>query len=329
MSNPRQCRYCDQSLAGCPAVPGIIVRCESCRKLNIFLTPDESGCLRFVEYEVLQEVGQGANAVVCKARKDSDDKVYAIKIFYNEQHTADAHAQKEFKREIEFSVDVVHENIVGTYGGSEIADNQYLELEFIDGINLAQYLDFYGAMDPMDAFSVATHVALALDYVWSQFLTIHRDVKPQNVMVDKAGFVKVLDFGLVTTHERSAVDTSAVEGTPFYLSPESVTHNAYQDNRSDIYSLGCTVYHLIMNEPPFDFDELLDVVNARVEEPPPDIRKLKSGISDDVAEVLLTMMAREPEDRYVTAYECLQDLKRVINGIKPLLVDPERLKSNA
>jgi serine/threonine protein kinase len=306
---------------------GVVVRCEGCRWLNIFLSPDTDDKLRFGGYEIIQEVGQGANAVVCKATKDDGAKACAVKIFFANS-PVNSHAYKEFTREIEFSVGVIHGNICRTYGGGEIDGNQYLELEFIDGINLAQYLEYYDAMNPMDAFTIATHVAVALDFVWSEFLTIHRDVKPQNVMVDKEGYVKVLDFGLVTAHERSAVDISAVEGTPFYLSPESVTQDAYQDNRSDIYSLGCTLYHLIANEPPFCYDELLDVVDARTKEPAPDVRKVKPDVPGPVASVLLTMMAREPEDRYVTARECLEDLQRVIRNEAPLLIDPSRPKVN-
>ena len=314
-------------MSGSEPPGGIVVRCESCRWLNIFLSPDTDGKLRFGEYEVIQEVGQGANAVVCKATKDNDDKICAVKIFFANS-SVNSHAHREFTREIEFSVGVVHSNICRTYGGGKIEGNQYLELEFIDGINLAQYLEYYDAMDPMDAFTVATHVAVALDFVWSDFLTIHRDVKPQNVMVDKDGYVKVLDFGLVTAHERSAVDISTVEGTPFYLSPESITQDAYQDNRSDIYSLGCTLYHLIANEPPFCYDKLLDVIDARIKEPAPDVRKVRPDVPDPVANVLLTMMAREPEDRYVTARECLEDLQRVIRDEAPLLIDPSRPKVN-
>ena len=327
MNSARKCRKCDEPISGNVPPDGIVVRCESCRWLNIFLSPDTDGKLRFGEYEVIQEVGQGANAVVCKATKSDDDNIRAVKIFFAEL-SVNSHAYSEFTRETEFSVGVVHNNICRTYSGGEIEGNRYLELEFIDGINLAQYLEYYDAMDPMDAFTVATHVAIALDFVWSDFLAIHRDIKPQNVMVDKAGYVKVLDFGLVTAHERSAVDISAVEGTPFYLSPESVTQDAYQDNRSDIYSLGCTLYHLIANEPPFCYDELLDVINARIKEPAPDVRKVKPDIPETVANVLLTMMAREPEDRYVTARECLDDLQRVIRGEAPLLIDPSRPKVN-
>ena len=142
-------------------------------------------------------------------------------------------------------------------------------------------------------------------------------------------YVSYLYSMVVNPPEQIAtVDISAVEGTPFYLSPESVTQDAYQDNRSDIYSLGCTLYHLIANEPPFCYDELLDVVDARTKEPAPDVRKVKPDVPGPVASVLLTMMAREPEDRYVTARECLEDLQRVIRNEAPLLIDPSRPKVN-
>jgi len=195
-------------------------------------------------------------------------------------------------------------------------------------MNTAQYLDYYGPMKPLEAMSAGIYVAYALDFVWANYMVIHRDVKPQNILVDKEGYVKVCDFGLVTAHETAVVDTSAVEGTPYYLSPESVTQDAYQDNRSDIYALGATLFHLIVGAPPFDYDSLPEVVNARLTEDPPDVRDSRPDVDENVAMVIITMMARDPDDRYVTAYECLEDMERAKAGRRPVLVDKSREKVN-
>lgn len=322
-----KCRHCgaraDVKLPG----PGGLFRCAKCRKLNFVLRRDCAGAVRFGEYDLLDEAGQGANAVVCRARRRADDALVAVKLFYSEIEV-DSLSRREFMRENELATQLAHPNIVHTECGGEQDGVFFLELEYVDGINLAQYLEYYGAMEPIEALTVGCHVCSALDYVWSSFLSIHRDIKPQNVMVDNHGKVKICDFGMVTEHEQAVVDINAVEGTPYYLSPECVTDGAYQDNRSDVYSLGATLYHIIAGEPPFNYDSLEDVIYARVREAPPAIKQVMPGVDQGLNDVLQAMMSRDPEDRYVTAAECLQDMERVKAGIPPVLVDPSRPKVN-
>lgn len=322
------CRHCNIAIDIDPEKLGGLFRCPACLKLNSQIsTSTSSGTVKFGDYELLQEIGQGANAIVFKGLKRKTGEIFAIKLFHTESNV-DSLSKREFLREISFCIELEHTNIVRTYHGEEVDDILFLELEYIDGINLAQYLEYYGPMEQFEALSVGTHVAYALDFVWSNYLSIHRDIKPQNVMLNSQGDVKVCDFGMVTAHENAAVDISAVEGTPYYLSPECVTDGAYQDNRSDIYSLGATLFHVITDVPPFDYDSLMDVINARIKEDPPDIRKYLSSANSSLADVIRTMMAKDPDDRYVTAYECLEDMQRIKDGQKPVLVDKFREKTN-
>jgi serine/threonine protein kinase len=321
------CRHCSCDIDLPVEQLGRIFTCPSCDKLNILLKSDGRDSIIFGDYDIIQEVGEGANAIVFKALKRQSDEIVALKLFHSDG-IADSHAKKEFFRESEFATELDHRDIVQTRLGQELNGILFLELEFIDGINLAEYLENYGSMDQYEALTVGTHVCYALDFVWSNYLCIHRDIKPQNVMLDGDGNVKVLDFGMVTAHENAAVDISAVEGTPYYLSPECITEGAYQDNRSDIYSLGATLYHLMTDIPPFDYDSLMEVINARLKEDPPDIRDVLPDADPNVAEVIRTMMARNPDDRYVTAFECLEDMQRVKNREKPNLVDTSRSHTN-
>ena len=322
------CRHCSITIENSSEISGGLFRCPSCSKLNIDLEPGGGGnSITFGDFELLQEVGQGANALVCKALKRKSGEIVALKLFHSESGV-ESLSKREFMREIEFTMELDHKNIVKTHSGSEVDGILYIELEFINGINLAEYLENYGPMEQYEALTIGTHVAYALDFVWSNFLSIHRDIKPQNVMLNSEGDVRVCDFGMVTAHENAAVDISAVEGTPYYLSPECVIDGGYQDNRSDIYSLGATLYHLIADAPPFDYDSLMEVINARMKEDAPDVRLVMPEVHDNVATVLQTMMARDPEDRYVTAYECLEDFQRIKDGEKPVLVDRSRPKIN-
>ena len=319
------CFHCDKALSVTFGDGGALFRCDGCQKLNVILT--KRAPLNFADYSLLEMVGLGANAIVYRARKRSTGETVAVKIFYGHRDIS-SHSLREFSRELEFARELDHPNIIATLDGGEHEEVLFLELEFFHGINLIEYLEQQGQMPQFEALHVGIKVAEALDYVWSNHLSIHRDIKPQNVMVSTSGDVKVCDFGMITNHEAAGVDVSAVEGTPYYLSPECITDGAYADNRSDIYSLGATLYHTIADRPPFDLDSLLDVINARLENEAPDIRQDAPNIDARIASILQTMMARDPNQRYVTAYECAEDMRRVVNQGNPLLTNPERDRTN-
>lgn len=310
------CFHCGEALPIQLDDGGALHRCAACQKLNIMLT--ERVPLNFGDYSLLEIVGLGANAIVCRACKRSTGETVALKIFYGHRDIG-SHSGREFERELEFSRQLVHPNIIATNDGGEYDETLFLELEFFHGINLIEYLEQQGAMPQFTALNVGIKVAAALDYVWSDHLSIHRDIKPQNIMVNNVGDVKVCDFGMITNHEAAAVDVSAVEGTPYYLSPECITDGAYADNRSDIYSLGASLYHAMAAKPPFDLDSLLKVINARLENDAPDILSDVPDIDLRISKILQTMMARDPNLRYVTAWECAEDMQRVCNQQDPLL----------
>ena len=323
----RNCQYCNSPIEVSLAPTGGVFRCASCMRLNLLLPQGPDGALQVGHFTVFEEAGQGANAVVCRAKNKLTGEEYALKLFLSDEH-AEEHATREFLRESAIAKEIEHKNITRVHECGEIERIPYLLLEYIDGINMAQYMEYYGKMDPFDALSMGAYVCSALDHVWSNFLMIHRDIKPQNIMLTKDGQVKVCDFGMVTEHEMALVDLNAVEGTPYYLAPESITEDAYQDNRADIYSLGATLYHLISGVPPFDYPTVMEVVDARLKEDPPDLRQVCPEAGEGVAAILRTMLARRPDDRYDTAAECQDDMQRVRKRGKPKLVDPNRSREN-
>lgn len=322
-----RCNYCDYTW---PALlPGAcVIKCPACRKITLLLEANAEGVIPFGDCDLLGEVGQGANAAVCRARRQQTGEIVAVKLFLS-VNQSDEHALREFKRESEIAARIIHPHIVRLFEGGEVDGVPYLVIEFVDGLNTAQWLLRRGPLPVNDVFAIGEDVCAALDYVWSNYLMIHRDIKPQNIMLaGKDRQVKVCDFGMVLPHEQASVDLNAVEGTPYYISPECIQEGAYQDNRSDIYSLGATLYHLIAGQPPFDYASLMDVVQARIKEPAPDIRAVVPGVSAAAADVLRTMMSRDTDDRYVTAAECCEDLRRVRQGKMPQLVDRLRPRVN-
>jgi serine/threonine protein kinase len=157
---------------------------------------------------------------------------------------------------------------------------------------------------------------------------IHRDVKPQNIMITTEGNIKLCDFGLVSSHEKAFSDDNSILGTPYYVSPEMVDGSSYQDNRSDIYSLGTTIFHMLSGSPPFNYGGLLEVLNARVKQPPPILAEEDKSIPEDLSNIILTMMATDQEHRYATASEAAEDILIVKDGGSPKLVDSTRERIN-
>ena len=203
---------------------------------------------------------------------DERGDIYALKLFASNAHI-EQHSSKEFKRESESATFVSHQNIIRIFEAGVEESIPYVLMEFIDGINLSERLDQIGPLREEVAIAVGIDVCKALDFVWNEEMKIHRDIKPQNIMISKAGDVKVCDFGMVVDHDASMVDLDNVEGTPYYLSPECISEGAYLDNRSDIYSLGASLYHVVSGFPPFDYGSVMKVIQARTKEDPPDVRK--------------------------------------------------------
>jgi serine/threonine protein kinase len=321
------CEHCGRLYDSKLTRSGGLERCPKCEKLNIFIPSSDVHYIIFGDYLIQEKIGTGGNAIVVKAKHLATNDIVALKLFFSKK-TSDDHSTAEFMSEIEMATQLVHDNIVRIYSGGEIDNILYIVMEFVDGINLSEYLDSYGAMPTSDAMSVAIHICYALDHVWSSFLMIHRDVKPQNIMITTEGNIKLCDFGLVSCHEKAFSEDNSILGTPYYVSPEMVDGSSYLDNRSDIYSLGTTLFHMLYGSPPFNYGGLLEVLNARVKQPPPRLIDLKPSISQELSDIIITMMASDQEERYATATEAAEDILLVKDGGSPKLVDTSRERIN-
>ena len=318
-----KCPICHSAEGAVESDEQLVYRCPECLHLFYIHSEKEQGSDFFLHFDLLEEIGQGSNAIVYKVWNSKDKRFSALKLFLCPDY---ADGESNFNKEFEFAASLIHENIIRVFSGGRGGRVEYLETEFFDGMDLNNYLEQYKKMPVEDAIAVGCEVCKALDYVWSNHLAIHRDIKPHNILLNNEGVIKICDFGMVNEHGEW-FDDMKIEGTPFYLSPESISGD-YQDNRSDIYALGVTLFHLIAGEPPFDDPSLKKTIYSRLESSVPDIRTFDYSISQDVAFVLQTMMATDPDNRYVTAQECYDDLVRILNGEPPHYVDSSRLKIN-
>jgi serine/threonine-protein kinase len=238
-----------------------------------------------------------------------------------------------FRREAQNAAALNHPAIVAVYdtGEAETANGPlpYIVMEYVDGITLRDIVHTEGPMEPRRAIEVIADACQALNFS-HQHGTIHRDVKPANIMISKSGAVKVMDFGIakaLADAGQSVTQTAAVIGTAQYLSPEQARGEKV-DARSDVYSLGCVLYELLTGEPPFVGDSPVAVAYQHVREDPIPPSQRHAGISPELDAVVLKALTKNPDNRYQTAAEMRADLIRVHSGEAPeapkVFTDAER-----
>jgi serine/threonine protein kinase len=262
------------------------------------------------DYQLLKQLGQGGMGVVYKARHTRLDSVVAVKVLPHDRW-GDAQALARFRREMQALGRLKHPNIVQALDAREENGVHWLVMEYIEGIDLARLLGRSGPLPVADACEVIRQAALGLQYAHEQQGLVHRDIKPSNLMVTAAGGVKVLDLGLAQLHADSLVEVpltvaGQVMGTLDYMAPEQVVDSHAVDIRTDIYSLGCTLFHLLAGAPPFagpEYDSAGKKRRAHLEEPVPPIADRRPDVPPEVAAVLARMVAKRREDRFATPAE--------------------------
>jgi eukaryotic-like serine/threonine-protein kinase len=264
---------------------------------------------RIPGYKLIEKLGRGSMGTVYKARQLGLDRVVAIKVL--SKHLAEnAGFVRRFLKEARVVGRLNHPNIVQGFDAGEAGGVYYFAMEFCDGPTVLTLLKRGGAMDEKRALKLVTQVAHALDHAHDQGL-VHRDVKPDNIMIVEGGVAKLCDLGLakdVSIESGSSADGSTV-GTPNYISPEQARGDAVVDIRSDIYSLGATFYHLLVGSPPFDGPNPAVIMVKHLNEPPTPPKKRRPEISPALERVVLRMLAKAPRDRYQTPAALLADLE--------------------
>lgn len=282
------------------------------------MAPEAAGQeTRFGKYRIQNRIGIGGVGSVYKAVDVDLDRVVALKLLA--KRFADRpEVITRFRSEARNAAKLKHENIVGVYEFGEVSGTHYLAMEFVDGVDLHEYVRKKRQLTPVEGLKFVTQAARALDHAHQQGL-IHRDVKPPNFLVTKhedKPLLKLTDFGLArVAHERefSVTGDGLTVGTVDYISPEQARNSRLSDIRSDLYSLGCTFFYMLAGRPPFPTgsaaERLLQHINAR----PPDVRDFNPAVPLVVANLLRKLMAKKPDDRYHTPRDLLRDLEEIGN----------------
>jgi len=261
-------------------------------------------------YEIQSVLGVGGMGVVYKAHDRDLDDVVAIKTLKSDALSADPTLLDRFKQEIRLARRITHPNILRTHDLGEANGLRYLSMEFVKGITLKGMVDQDQLIPTPVALRIAKQICAGLAAA-HEVGVIHRDIKPQNIIIETTGGLKVMDFGIARlTQERSMTATGTVVGTPDYMSPEQA-RGGDLDFRSDIYSTGVVLYELFTGMLPFEGDTPLAVVLKQLEEKPPSPQAKNPRIDPKIAAIILKCMQKDPSDRFQTVNQLYEALTRV------------------
>jgi len=269
------------------------------------------------EFRILRRLGRGGMAEVYLAEQTSLNRQVAVKVLRAELLGDEVHV-KRFEREARAAAGLRHNNIVQVYVVGAQQGVHYIAQEYVQGLNLREYLNRKGPPDVPVALHLMKQIASALAAAGDAGI-VHRDIKPENILITKKGEVKVTDFGLAQLAEPgepvNLTQIGITMGTPLYMSPEQVSGEKV-DQRSDIYSFGVTCYHMLAGRPPYRGETALAVAMRHLNGAPEPLVDRRPDLPPILCQIVHKMMARQPADRYPTAHAILDDLRRVSKKLK-------------
>ena len=227
----------------------------------------------FAGCTIIAELGRGGFGSVYKARQTELNRLVAVKVLSRDL-SEDPEYVSRFKREAASAGGLSHVNIVQVYAAGTFEQLHYFVMEFVDGESLQRRIEREGKLAPTEALAICMYVAEALDYAWKRVKLIHRDIKPANIFIAHSGDVKLGDLGLAKIADASTefTRTGTVMGSPNFISPEQAQAKKEIDFRADIYSLGCTLYHMVTGCLPYEgAGDALAIIHKHVYDPPPAI----------------------------------------------------------
>ncbi|NLG36765.1 MAG: Stk1 family PASTA domain-containing Ser/Thr kinase [Clostridiales bacterium] len=262
-------------------------------------------------YVIREVVGTGGMAIVYKGYCVDNGREVAVKMLRPEFLGEEQFAAR-FRKEAQITVRHSHRNFVNTIDVGEHEGHPYIVMEFVEGLTLKEFIQQKGGLPLSDVVDIGSQIADALFYAHSHKI-VHRDIKPQNILLDKDGTVKVADFGIAKAADSSTVTMSGthVMGTVHYLSPEQA-RGGYTDEKTDIYSLGVVIYEMATGQIPFDGETPVAVAIKHMQDEPAPPSQLNPDIPRALEDVVLKALEKEPAMRYSNARELGRDLERVL-----------------
>ena len=262
-------------------------------------------------YEIVSKVGSGGMADVYKAKDHKLNRFVAMKVMKPE-FSSDTNFISKFQREAQAAAGLAHPNVVNVFDVGEDQGVNYIVMELVEGITLKEYISKKGKLTVKEATSIAIQVAMGLEAAHNRNI-VHRDIKPQNIIISTDGKVKVTDFGIARAASSNTISTNAM-GSVHYSSPEQV-RGGYSDYKSDIYSLGITMYETVTGMVPFDGDTTVAIAIKHLQEEMIPPSEITPDLPHSLEEIIMKCTQKSPDRRYST-------LAELINDLKHSLIDP-------
>jgi len=270
--------------------------------------PDHIG-----KYPLTRELGRGGMGVVYLGRHPELDIPVAIKVLPRELVQRDASFAARFLQEARTTALISHPHVVRIFDVGQDGDRQFLVMEYVPGGSVRDLFARTGPLPVATALHLASGIAEALR-VAAKYHIVHRDIKPDNILLDADGTPKLADLGMakcMATTEASVTTTGVAMGTPYYMAPEQARNAKNVDARADLYALGATLFHLLSGRPPFDGESALDILLRHLNDPLPDPRQIRPDLPANVVAILARLLEKDPALRYPDAEALLVDLKAV------------------
>ncbi len=271
-------------------------------------------------YKLIDERGRGSFATVYAARDTENNHIYAVKVMHLELSN-DGELLARFQREAHILLNLSDPHIVRIVDYGNDNNMHFIVMDYIDGQNLKYHMITQGMMEPLHALDYSRQIAEGLDTAYKQGV-VHRDIKPQNILINSKGVVKITDFGLARSRETVTLTQSNVfMGTAYYISPEQAESGRSADTRSDLYSAATVLFEMLTGRPPFEGETAVDIVIKHMNEKVPSICRLRHDLPMDMDIFMQKAMAKSPTERYTTPQEfiaALDQLQQRIQAMPPI-----------
>jgi serine/threonine-protein kinase len=260
-------------------------------------------------YRIVSVLGKGGMGIVYRAYDTKLDRYVAIKMLIYQAHNKERFVER-FKREAKNHAKLSHPNIVTVFGFIEYSNLLGIVMEYVEGESLEKVIDRQHRFNLYDVIYILKQLLLGMGYAHSKGF-VHRDIKPSNIILNKEGVTKIMDFGISKSlFENDMTKTGSKIGTVYYMSPEQIRGEEIT-NRSDIYSIGCTAYEMIIGEPPFDSKSEYEVMDSHLKKATPLVSEKMTRIPEQVDKILQKAMEKNPDNRYSSCEEMYDDVQEL------------------
>jgi serine/threonine protein kinase len=269
------------------------------------------------QYKLIDERGRGSFATVYVARDTENNHIYAVKVMHMELSN-DGELLARFQREAHILLNLSDPHIVRIVDYGSDNNMYFIVMDYVDGQNLKYHMITQGPMEPLRALKYARQIAEGLDIACTQGV-VHRDIKPQNILINSRDVVKIADFGLARSRETVTLTQSNVfMGTAYYISPEQAESGRSADTRSDLYSVATVLFEMLTGSPPFEGATAVDIVIKHMNEKVPSICRIRHDLPIEMDYFMQKAMAKSPKDRYANPQEFIAALEQLQERIQAM-----------